>query len=91
MKVFDEDGMCLGEFVAERIEDSKEKISDSFSSSWLLGILCFLWRPIPTTIVVILYVVLKSIWSLCKLIARTVWWFIRLPFSLLFIKECPEF
>lgn len=39
----------------------------------------------------VLYLILKLLWKLTKLIFRSLWWLIRLPFTMIFYKETPEF
>lgn len=91
MKIFDEDGNYLGEFIDERIESASESISDSFAASWILGILCFLWQPVWTIIVILSWIILRSIYKLLKLSFKCIWWLIRVPFTLIFSKEWPTF
>lgn len=87
MKLFDENGNFIGEF----IEEAKENVSDSFEISWVLGILCFLWQPIWTIVVIAIWLFFKTIFKICKFILRIIWWFIRVPFCLIFSREWPEF
>lgn len=88
MKVFDENGNYLGEF----IEGTKDKIDDAFEDSWIWGIL-FLLLIVPgwTILGIVLISIFKFISFILKLIFRTLWWTIRLPFYLIFFKEFPDF
>lgn len=87
MKIFDEDGNFLGEF----IEDSKDKISDSFDDSVGNGCVTFLYMILLIIIVAIIWYILKGIFILCKFLLRIIWWLVRVPFCLIFRKEWPEF
>ena len=87
MELFDKDGNFVGEF----IEKQKDDVSDAFSTSWALGILCFFWKPIPTIIVLLLWLIFKVIFSITKLCLKCAWWLIRLPFCLIFQKKWPKF
>ena len=88
MKVFDENGNCLGEF----FEDTKEKIEDSFDGSWLGGIVFLLFiAPGWTILGIVLILLFKLIFGIIKLALKTVWWIVRLPFTLVFSREIPEF
>lgn len=95
MKVFDEDGEYLGEF----IEASKEKVEDAFEVSWIWGIIVLLivapgWTIFGLVIWVIaklIKLILTSLFKLLKLLLRCIWWLIRLPIYLIFYHEMPEF
>lgn len=87
MKVFDKDGNFLGEF----IEDSKDKISDSFDESVGNGCITFLYMILIIVIVAIVWYIFKGIVLLFKFILRILWWIIRTPFCLIFRKEWPRF
>lgn len=54
MKVFDEDENYLGEF----FEYTKNKVEDSFESSWIWGIICLFVSPLVDFIwnIIIFYI-----------------------------------
>ena len=98
MKIFDEDGNFLGDFIA----DQKDKVSDSFDESPGDGCLCILYLIPFILIVIILYYLLKLfiiicryllklLVIICKFLIRIIWWILRLPFYLIFYRETPEF
>ncbi|MCI6266123.1 MAG: hypothetical protein MR598_04690 [Erysipelotrichaceae bacterium] len=88
MKVFDENGNFIGEF----IEAEKEKIEESFEGGlWWLGIIFLFISPFWTILVIGLWLIFKLILKLVKLIFKIVWWIVRLPFCLIFYKELPQF
>ena len=87
MKIFDESGNFLGEF----IEDSKDKISDSFDDSVGIGFATLLYMILLIILVVVAWFILKGIYMMCKLFLRTMWWFVRIPFFLILKKEWPQF
>lgn len=88
MKIFDEDGNYLGDF----IEDTKDKIDDAFEGSWLWGIVFLLIiAPGWTILGIIVISIFKLIKFIIKLIFKIIWWIIRLPFTLIFQHEFPEF
>ena len=85
MEIFDKDGNFLGEFISKQGDD----IGDAFGASWILGLLCLFWKPIPTIIVIALWLVLKIIVAIVVFAFKLTWWLIRLPFTLLFLKDLP--
>lgn len=88
MKVFDEDENYLGEF----FEYTKNKVEDSFESSWIWGIIClFLLAPWWTLFGILLYFTFKLMSFSIKFTFKVIWWIIRLPFYLIFRKEFPKF
>lgn len=88
MKIFDEDGNYIGEF----LEDTKEKIDDAFEGSWIWGIIFLLLiAPGWTILGIVVISIFKLIAFIIKLIFRILWWTIRLPFCLLFYREFPQF
>lgn len=87
MKIFDEDGNFLGEF----IEDSKDKISNSFDESIGNGCATFLYMILLIIIVAILWYIFKGIFMLIKFILKIIWWLIRAPFLLVLKREWPKF
>lgn len=88
MKVFDEDGNYLGEF----FEYTKNKVEDSFESSWIWVIIClFLLAPWWTLFGILLYFTFKLLSFSIKFTFKVIWWIIRLPFYLIFRKEFPKF
>ena len=68
MKVFDEDGNFLGEF----IEDSKDKISDSFDESVGNGCVTFLYMILLIAIVAVFWWIFKGILILCKILLKII-------------------
>ena len=87
MKVFDEHGNLLGEF----IEDSKDKVSESFDNSLPEGCVCLLYMIPVIILLYVLWLLLGLMLKLCKLVLRAAWWVIRVPFCLIFLGEWPEF
>jgi len=88
MKVFDEDGNYLGEF----IEDTKEKVEDAFEGSWIWGVIFLLFiAPGWTILGIVVILLFKLISGIIKLAFKMVWWLIRLPFCLVFRREFQEF
>lgn len=88
MKVFDEDGNFIGEF----IEAEKDKITDSFDDGlWWLGLILLIISPFWTILVIILWLIFKLIFGIIKFLFKIIWWIIRLPFCLIFYREFPEF
>lgn len=90
MRLFDENGTFVGEFIEateEMIDHTKEVVSDKFSDSIFLGILCLIIAPRWTLLALFLILLAKTI----KLILNTAWWIIKLPFSLVFKRRLPEF
>lgn len=108
MKIFDEGGNFLGEFV----EDSKDKISDSFDESVGYGCATLLYMILLIVIVAIVWWLFKGVmflgkfflkvmwwllrlaalscWWLLQEIAYGIWWLVRVPFTLVFYKEVPD-
>lgn len=94
MKLFDENGSFVGEFIeasGEVIDKTKETVSDAFSSSLALGILGFMIAPWWTLFAIVVIFVFKLLIAIIKLSLRIAWWLIRLPFTLIFKKEFPSF
>lgn len=87
MKLYDEDGNFIGDF----IKGTEETVEGAFKISWILGIICFLISPIWTIIVIIICSIVKLLFKLIILIFRTAWWVVKLPFCLLFLKKLPTF
>ena len=101
MKLYDE----FGNYIREFIEDSKDRVTSSFEDSpgdGCLAVLSVILFSLPWLILlVILWLVLKLIgivlkfimrtgWWLLGLIVLSIWWLIRLPFSLIFHHETPD-
>lgn len=78
MKVFDENGNFLGEF----IEESKDRISTSFDESNGNGCITFLYMIPIIIIVTIIWFIFIGIIFLGKCILRILWWIIRVHFAL---------
>ena len=105
MKIFDECGNFLGDFVestSDAISCAKDTVCDLASVSIVLGIIGFILAPgITLAIIPILFIfhlfiaVIKTtiniVWWVILLIIGGVWWVIRLPFTLVFLKRFPEF
>lgn len=95
MKIFDENGNYLGEF----IEDTKEKVEDAFEESWLWGIVFLLivapgWTLLGLIVwglFKILKFVMVLLYKLLILFLRCLWWILRLPFCLVFHHKTPKF
>ena len=84
MKVYDEDGNFLGDFISAE----KEKIVETFDDGlWWLGLFFLFVAPFWTILVIILWLIFKLIINLIKLILKVIWWLIRLPFCLIFNRE----
>ena len=93
MKIFDEDGNYLGEFIKESIEEVKDNATETISDgSWILGLIMLLIIfPGWTILGGIIYIIGKLIWWIFKIVINTAWWLIRLPFTLFIYRELPEF
>ena len=83
MKIFDENGNFLGEF----IENSVDKMSDSFHDSVGAGCLSlseflFLIGFVAATYVIYIF---------CRALLKAAWWIFRLPFYMIVKKDLPEF
>lgn len=93
MKLFDEDGNYVGEFVKDSLESVKDSATDSISDgSWLWGLFLLLFiYPGWAIFLGVLYLVIKLLWWIIKLVVSIVWWIVRLPFFLIFYKEFPDF
>lgn len=80
-KVYDEDDNFVGEYVGEFIDDTKTNVSESFDSSFGLGmfsLLCFVFFKFPWMLVVIVgYYILKGIWTVSKFLGRCIWWLLK--------------
>ena len=88
MKVYDEDGNFIGDFISAE----KEKIEETFDGGWwFLGIILLIASPFWTIFVVILWLILKGIINLIKFALRCIGWIIRTPFCLWRYGEFPEF
>lgn len=105
MKIFDESGNYLGEFIEDKTDEIKENVKDSFDISFSSGCLMLLSVfaiQFPWLIIVIIgWLLLKLIWNIMKFIFRTlwwclglilltIWWILRLPFTLVFYHELPD-
>lgn len=101
MKLYDEFGNYVGEF----IENTKEQVSDSFDISFgtgclvILGILAFKFPWL--ILVIIVWLLFKLLWIILKFVFRTlwwclgltalsIWWILRLPFTLIFQHKFPD-
>lgn len=93
MKLFDEDGNYVGEFIKDSIEEVKDNAMDSFDeNSWILGlVLLLVVFPGWTILGGVIYLIIKIIWWIFKILINSLWWLIRLPFTLIFKGEFPEF
>ena len=105
MKLFDESGNFIGDFVestSNTISCAKDTVCDMADVSIVLGIIGFILAPgITLALIPILFVfhifisvvklTIKIIWWIIILIMSSIWWVIRLPFTLLFLKRFPEF
>ena len=93
MKIFDEDGNYLGEFIKEYIEEVKDNATETISDgSWILGLIMLLIIfPGWTILGGVIYIIGKLIWWIFKIVINTAWWLIRLPFTLFIYRELPEF
>lgn len=88
MRLFDEDGNYVGEFIS----NTKEKVEEAFEGSWLWGIVFLLFiAPGWTILGLVVIGLFKLIKFVVVLVFRTIWWIIRLPFCLIFHHEFPEF
>lgn len=93
MKIFDEDGNYLGEFIKESIEEVKDNATETISDgSWVLGLIMLLIIfPGWTILGGVIYIIGKLIWWIFKIVINTAWWLIRLLFTLIIYRELPEF
>lgn len=93
MKIFDEDGNYLGEFIKGSIEEVKDNATETISDgSWILGLIMLLIIfPSWTILGGVIYIIGKLIWWIFKIVINTAWWLIRLPFTLFIYRELPEF
>ena len=87
MKLYDEDGNFVGEF----IKNTTENVGEAFSTSWILGILLLLIYPVWGIVVISLWFIFKMIFKLIALVFKIIWWIIRVPFCLIFRHEWPQF
>ena len=88
MRIFDEDGNYLGDFIG----DTKEKVEDAFEGSWLWGIVVLLFiAPGWTIFGIIVILLFKLISFIIMLVIKFVWWLVRLPFCLVLQKRFPDF
>lgn len=88
MKLYDEDGNYVGEF----LESTKEKVENAFEGSWIWGIVFLLFiAPGWTVLGLIVIGLFKLIKFIVVLVLKIMWWTIRLPFVLIFRHEFPEF
>ena len=83
MKIFDENGNFLGEF----IENSVDKMSDSFHDSVGAGCLSLSEFLFLIGFVAAAYV----IYIFCRALLKAAWWIFRLPFYMIVKKDLPEF
>lgn len=93
MKLFDEDGNYVGEFIKDSIEEVKDNAVDKISNGELfLGLIVLLFVfPGWTILGLVIYLICKIISFVIKLSINIVWWLIRLPFTLIISRELPEF
>ncbi len=98
MKLFNEDGNFIGEFIEASgeavdnvVDNTKEFVSDAFSASIFLGLLGLAISPVWTIIAIIGVLVFKSIMFALKFIFNVCWWIFKLPFCLVFKRRVPEF
>ena len=99
MKLYDEEGKYVGEFVS----DSLHQVGDSFDDglgAGCLSILVLFFFKFPWLLVLVLILIpiwlllkliLKGIFLLLKYALKGLWWLVRLPFTMLFWREFPEF
>lgn len=88
MKLFDENGNYLGEF----IEETKEKVEDAFDDSWIWGVVFFLLiAPGWTILGIVLILLFKITCIIIKLVWGLTFWFAKLPFCLFFKHTLPRF
>ena len=81
--LYDEDGNLIGNFLEKTTED----ISEAFSTSWLLGILLFIFAAVWG----IVYFLFILLFKFLVFIIKILWWIIKLPFCLIFYKNLPKF
>lgn len=100
MRLFDEDGNYVGEFLMDSIENVKDKATDALDDgSWILGLITLIIIfPGWALLCGVIYIIIRLIWwmfklaiSACKFIIRILWWMVRLPFSWIFQGDFPEF
>ena len=94
MKVFNEEGSFMGEFIeasSDVISGAKDTVCDMADVSLVLGIISFILAPGVTLVVLCVLFVFHLFISIIKLGIRAIWWIIRLPFTLIFSQEFPEF
>lgn len=93
MKLYDENGDYVGEFVKNSISDVKDSAIESIndgSLGWGLILLLIIF-PGWTILCVTIYLIIKFIWAILKLSFCILFWLIRLPFKLIFWREFPKF
>lgn len=100
MKLFDEDGNYVGEFLLDSIESVKDKATDAIDDgSWIVGLIILVilfpgWALLCGVIYIIfklICLIIKLAICVCKFIIRVLWWLLRLPFCLIFQGDFPEF
>ena len=91
MKIFDEDGNFIGEFISDSVEQAKDSYDDSGVSGCLFVSLLLSIKFPFILVLIIFWYFLKLMWVIFKFFLRIFWWIIRLPFTLIFRGEFPEF
>lgn len=87
MKLYDENGNFVGEF----IKNTTENVGEAFSVSWALGLLLLFISPIWGIVVISLWFIFKMIFKLIVFVLKLIWWVIRVPFCLISRQEWPRF
>lgn len=94
MKVYDESGNFLGEFMESTsnvVEGVKDTVLSMKEASLLLGLIGLIFAPAITLIIIIVLFIFHLIIGVIKLILKSIWWMIRLPFTLIFLQRTPRF
>ncbi len=94
MKVYDESGNFLGDFLEasnQAISGAKEAVCDMADVSLVLGIIGLICAPGITLAIICGLFIFHLFIGIIKLALKTIWWLIRLPFTLIFIQCLPKF
>lgn len=94
MKIFNENGDFLGEFIeatGEVIQDTQEIVCSWFDIGIVLGIVGLIISPFWTILAIIAILIFKLIAVIIKFSLRCLWWIVKLPFVFLFCRKLPNF
>lgn len=91
MKLFDEYGNYIGEFVENSVDNVTSSYQESFGAGCAAVLIALVARFPILIVLVILFAILWLLWAILKLALKIIWWLLRMPFTLIFRKEFPEF